>query len=81
MSAANVAELLRREAQRKGLLAADDRAGADGVVSEAAAMAIEALLERELEVVEPDEEACRRHYAAHASRFGAGGRVHARHRV
>lgn len=79
MSAANVAELLRREAQRKGLLAADDRAGADGVVSEAAAMAIEALLERELEVVEPDEEACRRHYAAHASRFGAGGRVHARH--
>jgi len=41
MSAANVAELLRREAQRKGLLAADDRAGADGVISEAAAMATE----------------------------------------
>jgi peptidyl-prolyl cis-trans isomerase C len=72
-------ELLRRQAQRKGLLAADDRAGADGVVSEAAAVAIEALLERELEVVEPDDEACRRYHAAHASRFGAGERVHVRH--
>ncbi len=72
-------ELLRREAQRKGLLAADDRAHDDGVVSEAAAAAIEVLLEHELRVVEPDDEACRRHYAAHASRFGGGERVHARH--
>lgn len=72
-------ELLRREAQRRGLLAADDRAGDDGIVSEAAAAAIEALLERQLQVVEPDEDACRRHYATHASRFGGGERVHARH--
>ncbi len=72
-------ELLRREAQRRGLLAADDQAGDDGIVSEAAAAAIEALLERQLQVVEPDEDACRRHYATHASRFGGGERVHARH--
>lgn len=72
-------ELVRREAQRKGLLAADDRVSEDGVVSEAAAAAIEALLERELTIVEPDDDACRRHYAAHASRFGGGERVHARH--
>ncbi len=72
-------ELLRREAQRTGLLAADDRVGDDGVVSEAAAVAIEALLDRELQVVEPDDDACRRHYATHASRFGGGERVRARH--
>lgn len=72
-------ELVRREAQRKGLLAADDRAGDDGSVSEDAAAAIEALLDRELTVAEPDDEECRRHYATHASRFGRGERVRARH--
>lgn len=71
--------LLRREAQRVGLLAADDPHDRDGVVSEAAAEAIEALLDRELKPAEPDEAACRRHYAAHASRFAGGERVHARH--
>ncbi len=42
-------ELLRQAAQRAGLLAADDAPSADGVISEAAARAIEALLEQSLE--------------------------------
>jgi len=72
-------ELLLREARRVGLLADGDPFGSDGALSESAAEAIEALLDRVLQPVEPDEEACRRHYAAHASRFGTGERVHARH--
>lgn len=72
-------ELLRQAAQRAGLLDADDPIGADGVPSEAAVLAIDALLERELRVPEPSEDACRRHHAAHASRYGSGERVHARH--
>jgi peptidyl-prolyl cis-trans isomerase C len=72
-------ELLRQAAQRAGLLDAADAATPDGVISEAAAAAIEALLERELKVPEPDEEACRRHYAAHEGAYRTGERVHARH--
>ena len=41
-------ELLRQAAQRAGLLDAADAPSADGVISEAAAAAIDALLEREL---------------------------------
>jgi peptidyl-prolyl cis-trans isomerase C len=72
-------ELLRQAAQRAGLLAADDEASADGVISEAAAAAIEALLERELEVPEPSDEACRRHYQAHPGAWRTGERVRVRH--
>lgn len=72
-------ELLRRAAQRAGLLGADDVAGTDGVISETAANAIEALLERELRVPEPSDEACRRYHAANAARHGQGERVQARH--
>lgn len=72
-------ELLRQAAQRAGLLAADDPAGDDGVASEAAVLAIEALLERELRVPEPSEEACRRLHAQRPERYGGGERVHARH--
>ena len=72
-------ELLRQAAQRAGRLAADDAASEDGVVSEAAASAIEALLERELRVPEPREEDCRRHYAANPARHADGERVLARH--
>lgn len=72
-------ELLLRQARRVGLLDDDDPFGSDGALSESAAEAIEALLDRVLQPAEPDEEACRRHYAAHASRFGTGERVHARH--
>ena len=50
-------ELLRQAAQRAGLLDAADAATADGVVSEAAAGAIDALLEQELNLPEPSEEA------------------------
>lgn len=72
-------ELLRQAAQRAGLLAADDVPSADGVISEAAAAAIEALLEQELSTPEPSEEACKRHYAAHEATYRTGERVLARH--
>ncbi len=72
-------ELLRQAAQRKGLLAADDAPGTDGAISEAATAAIDALLELELRVPEPSDEACRRYHAAHAAGYAAGERVRARH--
>ena len=72
-------ELLRQAAQRDGLLAADDPAPEDGVVSEAASDAIDAWLEAELAVPEPSEDACRRHHAAHAARYRTGERVQVRH--
>jgi len=72
-------ELLRQAAQREELLGADDAPGTDGAISEAATAAIDALLERVLRVPEPSDEACRRYHAAHAARYAAGERVHARH--
>lgn len=72
-------ELLRQAAQRAGLLDVADCPGDDGVTSEAASAAIEALLERELQLPEPDEAACRRHHAAHAARYSRGERVELRH--
>lgn len=72
-------ELLRQAAQRAGILEAGDQATADGVVSEAAANSIEALLERSLAVSEPSEDACRRHYAANVAAYRAGERVRLRH--
>jgi len=72
-------ELLRRAAQREGLLAADDPACADGIISEAASTAIETLLARALLVPEPSDEACRRHFAAHAADYRTGDRAHVRH--
>lgn len=61
------------------LLDAADAPTPDGVISEAAAAAIEALLERELSIPDPVEEACRRHYAAHESAYRTGERVRVRH--
>ena len=72
-------ELLRQTAQSAGLLAASDAASTDGVSSEAASVAIEALLERNLNVPEPSEEACRRYHAAHEGAYRTGERVRARH--
>lgn len=72
-------ELLRQAAQSAGLLAAGDAAAADGVISEAASAAIEALLEQNLKVPEPSEEACRRHHGAHAGTYRIGERVRVRH--
>jgi peptidyl-prolyl cis-trans isomerase C len=72
--------LLQQEAVRAGLLAASEPPPQGGIASAAAADAIEALLERELRVPEPDEAACRRHHAANPARFGSGGeRVRLRH--
>jgi peptidyl-prolyl cis-trans isomerase C len=70
---------LRQAAQREGLLAADDLPATDGVISEAAAEAIDALLERKLDQPELSEEACRRHYAAREGAWRTGERVRARH--
>ncbi len=72
-------ELLRQAAIGAGLLPTNDPLPAAGVISEAAAQAIEALLERELAVPEPSEAACRRHFAAHAARHAVGERVQLRH--
>jgi peptidyl-prolyl cis-trans isomerase C len=72
-------ELLRQAAQCAGLLDADDAPTADGVISEAAASAIDALLEQQLKLPEPSEEACRRHHAAHDSAYRTGERARVRH--
>ena len=72
-------ELLRQAAIGAGLLRADDPAPRDGATSSAASAAIEVLLERELQLPEPSDEACRRHHAAHAARYAVGERVLARH--
>jgi peptidyl-prolyl cis-trans isomerase C len=72
-------ELLRQAALAAGLLAASDAASEDGVISDAASGAIEALLEKTLAVPEPSAEDCRRHYAAHQNRYRTGERVRVRH--
>ena len=72
-------ELLRQAAIQQGLLAADDPVPQQGALSEAAGQAIEALLDRELNLPEPSDEACRRHHAANASRYAVGEQVQVRH--
>ena len=72
-------ELLRQAAIQAGLLDVNDVAHDDGMISEAASVAIDAWLERELELPEPSEEACRRHHAAHINRYQTGERVCVRH--
>lgn len=72
-------ELLRQAAIAAGLLDAGDRAQNDGIVSEAASCAIDALIERDVVVPEPSDEACRRHYLALAASYSTGERIHMRH--
>lgn len=72
-------ELLRQAAIAQGLLDAADPPPQAGIGSEAASAAIEALLDRALQLPEPSDEACRRHHAANAARYAVGERVHARH--
>ena len=72
-------ELLRQAAIAQGLLPASDAPGTDGVLSEDATSAIEALLEQSLAIPEPSEEACRRHHAAHQATYSTGERVNVRH--
>jgi peptidyl-prolyl cis-trans isomerase C len=71
--------LLRLAALEDGLLPEGDPAPVDGVVSEAAADAIDRWLDAHIVVPEPDEQACRRYHAAHASRYARGERIQARH--
>ncbi|MGY6268180.1 peptidylprolyl isomerase [Achromobacter denitrificans] len=72
-------ELLRQAAINGGLLPSDDPVPQQGAISEAAGAAIEQLLETALQLPELDDEAGRRHYAAHAARYARGERVRARH--
>lgn len=72
-------ELLRQAAMQHGLLVENDVAGTDGVISENASHAIEALLEDVLVISEPSEEACLRHYLANQPAYTTGERVRARH--
>jgi peptidyl-prolyl cis-trans isomerase C len=72
-------ELLRQAAMRSGLLAADDAASLDGSTSEEASAAIEALLSAQLEIPEPSESACRRHFDAQPARYRSGDRAQVRH--
>ena len=70
---------LHGAAIRAGLLDAAEPPPRDGIASEATAGAIQALLERELQLPVPDEAALRRHHAAHAARFAHGERARLRH--
>lgn len=72
-------ELLRQASIRAGLLPDDDPVPSGGAMSEAASSAIEALLDRELALPQPSEEACRRHHAAQSGRYAVGERVQVRH--
>ena len=60
-------ELLRQAAMQAGVLDAADPAPHDGVISEAASLGIEALLERELQMPEPSTPACSYHTRARSA--------------
>ena len=72
-------ELLRQAAIRAGLLAADDPLPRGGAMTEAASAAIETLLDRELHLPEPSDDALRRHHLAQRGRYAIGERVQLRH--
>lgn len=72
-------ELLRQAAQQAGLLSADDVSGVLGAISTEASNAIEQLLERELPIPDPSEEACRRYHDAHPAAHAQGERAQLRH--
>lgn len=72
-------ELLRQAAQQAGLLSADDVPGVEGAISTEASNAIEQLLERELPIPDPSEEACRRYHDAHPAAHAQGERAQLRH--
>ena len=72
-------ELLRQAAMVAGLLSSADPVPSGGAMSEAASAAIEALIDRELVMPQPSEEACRRHHAAQIGRYAVGERVQVRH--
>ncbi|WP_369882081.1 peptidylprolyl isomerase [Acidovorax sp. HMWF018] len=72
-------ELLRQAAQQAGLLPASDVPGALGAISVQASDAVEQLLERELDLPDPSEEACRRYHEAHPAAHAQGERAQLRH--
>jgi peptidyl-prolyl cis-trans isomerase C len=72
-------ELLRQAAIGAGLLGADDPAPTRGAISEAAAAAIESLLDQAVARPEADEATCRRFHASNAARYAVGERVQLRH--
>ena len=72
-------ELLRQAAQQSGLLPASDVPGVLGAISVQASDAIEQLLERELDLPDPSEEACRRYHEAHPAAHAQGERAQLRH--
>lgn len=72
-------ELLRQAAQAAGLLATNDEAASDGILSEQASRAVETLLEKMIVTPEPSDDECRRHYTAHQASYTSGERVEARH--
>jgi peptidyl-prolyl cis-trans isomerase C len=72
------AELLRQEAVRQGAIAWNPHPQAPAL-SAAQRQAIEAMLDRAIQVPPPDEQDCRLHYEAHKEQFVRGRLVHARH--
>ena len=72
-------ELLRQAAKAQGMLLGNDVPTPDGVLSEEASSAIETLLEKNLVIPDPSDEACRRHHAAHLAIYSTGERVNVRH--
>ena len=72
-------ELLRQTAIAERLLATDDAPPENGFLSEAASLAIEALLQQNLAIPEPTDADCQRYYAAHAASYRSDERVQARH--
>ncbi len=72
-------ELLRQAAQQAGMLSADDVPGTEGAISTEASNAIEQLLDRELPIPDPSEEACRRYHEAHPAAHAQGERAQLRH--
>jgi len=80
MSTQDILALLQSEAVRAGLLDAAEPPPQDGVPTEAAAAAIEILIEGALRLPEADEATLRRHHAANPARFGGSGeRARLRH--
>ena len=72
-------ELLRQQAQREGLLDSADTCQEDGIISQAAADAIEALIAQHVQAAEPDELSCRRYHAQQPLQFSSGEALNLRH--
>lgn len=72
-------ELLRQAAQKAGLLSLTDLPSEDGILSEAAGDAIEAVISREINAPEPADEDCRRFFEANPARFRKDELANLRH--